>query len=89
MTKRFYISGEGSLWRVSLNTIRSAKTYEEILGAARRLKVTETRRGWPESSLPAGVYIQEDGRLASWSNAVVVIWMDAVEDAVSYWSERV
>ncbi len=82
---RFYIYGDCAIWRLTQKDVlawpwpelRSSPRFRDgrlrPFGGARMLSVEPSRRGWPESKLPEGIYDElakeyephSSGRLAS------------------------
>jgi hypothetical protein len=85
---RFYIWGDGAIWRVPHKVIREAKDRFELLDGGRMLAVTyDWKKGkWPESQLPKGVYAGGEGTLSG-SREADVYHYDHLDDALGWWRE--
>jgi hypothetical protein len=85
---RFYIYGDGALWRVSHKAIREATQPWHLLEQARMLRSVEYN--WNTGlwrNLPEGLYQgeQHDARVGSEFPDVEVVHYDDLDDAIRHW----
>lgn len=87
---RFYIWGDGVIWRVPHSVIQKARQGGGLLDGGTMMAVRYNwRRGkWPQSQLPKGIHAVCDGGLVG-SSGVHLVHYDYLDDVLEEWKRVV
>ena len=90
-TLKFYIYGDGAIWRVSHSAIRNWVSQDNDgqylldMPGVRQLKTPRRNYNTEKwSGLPLGIYAPDHRLESSWNTCKIVSY-DDIEDAIPYW----